>query len=426
MHCSWQDERTLKKYPHFTGLVALVIWFSWMVPGAIADQSRSRRKSDTVLVRNVTLMNEGDQAEDMVVNILIKDKKLDIVTQDEIPADDVDLALDARQGILVGKLKSGQSPNFIILDGDPRDDMQILLNTATHARFAMEEGVIVRNRLQRTYATGEAPKRSGWLAYSPPPLSIPGAYQDASKWNRWDTRYISGIFTGALAVDRQNWLWQDSGSESQVGDLETFDGGEIRALRFAVVGTLNFPQPWVYTVAAATHAFDKGFDTKVDDGVGLYDLRLDIPTFSETTLSVGKQKEPISIARTMGMVYLPMQERSAMSDAFLPARNIGIVLSGTGLDRRMTWAGGVFNNWLESDETLDESASQAVGRVTWLPFLSEDESNLLHLGLGARYSDAEEGTRYYTTPEFNQSPLFVDTSLLETDSTMTRILVILE
>ena len=47
--------------------------------------------------------------------------------------------------------------------------------------------------------------------------------------------------------------------------------------------------------------------------------------------------------------------------------------------------------------------------VTWAPLRGRNDSNLLHLGFAMRYSDAEEGFRYRTEPEFNQAPLYVDT-----------------
>ena len=47
--------------------------------------------------------------------------------------------------------------------------------------------------------------------------------------------------------------------------------------------------------------------------------------------------------------------------------------------------------------------------MTWAPLHTADNSSLLHLGLGYRYSDAKEGFRYLTEPEFNKSPVFVDT-----------------
>ena len=52
---------------------------------------------------------------------------------------------------------------------------------------------------------------------------------------------------------------------NQVGDLDDFEGGEIRVLRFGVVGSLNFKRPWRYTISAGTNTFDKGFDVDTTD-----------------------------------------------------------------------------------------------------------------------------------------------------------------
>jgi phosphate-selective porin OprO/OprP len=393
--------------------------FCWMTVFSVPATAQNRAAGatpETILVRNVTLIDQSGKSEDTTVSILIRDGKLDVITQEEIAVDTVELALDAQDGIVLGKLEVGAPANFMILAGDPREEFGILLDTATYARFAIWGGAIVRNRLPRALDPGDKPKRSGWLAYTAPPLALPSSYQNTAKWNRWETKFFSGIFVAAVVLDRQNWQYQDGNSEIQLGNLNSYDGGEIRGLRFGVVGTLNFPQPWVYTLFAATTAFDKGFDTDQDDDLAFLDWRLDIPTFAGTTLSVGKQKEPLSLEKTTGMIYLPMQERSAMTDAMLPSRNVGVVLSGRAFDERITWAGGVFNDWLETSDSFSDSAVQYIGRVTGVPFVSADESNLLHLGVGLRYTDAKEGLRYATEPEFDQSPVFVDTDEFDADS----------
>ncbi len=377
--------------------------------------------SEDSLIRNVTLIDREGEKEDIVVNLLLRDGRLELVTQDEIPADSVELAVDAGGGVLLGHLNVGEPATFVILDADPREDFEVLLDTQTHARFAIRRGEVVRNTLPMITdpSTDGDAKRSGWLAYTPPPMSLPSEYRNTSKWNRYETKYISGIFLGALALDRQDWLSQDSASNAQVGDLDSFAGGEIRAMRLGAIGTLNFPKPWVYTVFAATNAFDKGFNTETTDNFSLYDWRLDIPTPQLTTLSIGKQKEPISMERNMSLVQLPLQERAAVLDAFLPARNVGLVLSGGGFEKRMTWAGGIFNDWIDTGSSYDNSAIQYIGRFTCLPFVTEDEGNLVHVGFGLRYSDAEEGQRFATEPEFNQSPLFVDTGLFDANNSLT-------
>jgi phosphate-selective porin OprO/OprP len=168
-----------------------------------------------------------------------------------------------------------------------------------------------------------------------------------------------------------------------------------------------------------THAFDKGFDTRATDDFTLLDYRLDIPLWRELSLSVGKQKEPMSMERLLIGTQLPMAERPAVLDALFPTRNVGISVSGNGFGRRVAWAAGVYNDWFDASQRFDESASQVAGRVTGLAWVTGDDSHLLHLGLGARYTDGKEGVRYRAAPEFDQSPVFVDTGTLEAESALT-------
>ncbi len=365
------------------------------------------------MVKNVRLIDREGQTQDQAVNILIKAERLEIVTQDVIPAQEGMLVLDASSGVLLGDLDIGQPSNFLILNQDPREDITILLDTKQHVVSAVHQGKILTNNLA-VVSPSETPSRRKprWFAYTPPPRSLPFSYRDSRKWNQWNTKHIFGTFYAALVLDRQYWLSQDEVSEQQVGDLKAYEGGEIRGMRFGAVGALKFERPWIYTIFAATTAFDRGFDTRDDNSLVFYDWRLDIPLASKMSLAVGKQKEPISMERLMNIAQIPQQERSTEGDAMLRARNVGAVLSGTGLNWRMTWAGGLFNDWFDGGKSFSESSSQLVGRTTWLPFLSDDESNLVHRGLGVRYTNARGALRYGTTPEFNQSPIFVDTDPL--------------
>lgn len=142
-------------------------------------------------------------------------------------------------------------------------------------------------------------------------------------------------------------------------------------------------------------------------------------------MSVGKQKEPISMERLLLDTQLQMQERPALVDVMFPVRNVGMTFSGTGFDRRVSWAVGMYNDWFDASQSFNKRSNEAIGRVTGLAWVSEDETHLLHLGLGIRYTDAEEGLQYRTTPEFNQSSLFVDTGPLEAGNALTSDLEVL-
>jgi phosphate-selective porin OprO/OprP len=318
-----------------------------------------------------------------------------------------------------------ETPSFIILNQDPRLNFDVLLDTRIHAVFAVHEGALHKNSLfevaDERKSLSEAPKETesrGWLAYTPPPMILPLSYRDGDKWNQWQSKYVDGIFIAAVVLDRQHWVAQDEASIGQVGDLEAFDGGEIRGLRFGIAGTINFETPWFYTVAAATNAFDKGFETETLDDFTYFDWRVDIPMPRNTTLSIGKQKEPISMEKLISMINLPMQERTSVSDALMPSRNVGFVYSGTALNQDVTWAGGLFNDWIDDSGSISDNSTQVVGRVTWLPYYNDDESNLVQLGFGLRYDNAREPLQYLTEPEFNKSPLFVNTNPIDANGSM--------
>lgn len=377
-------------------------------------------QNETILLRNVQLISNEGPDSTRIVSILIKDGQLDLMSEDLIPIDDADIAYDAAEGVVLGRLELGRPASFLILTEDPRENVDALLDTKRYAAFGIQGGEIVRNRLLGILEeTPEERQRAeqGWLAYAPPPLAVPLDYLDRDRWNRWDTRWLSGIFAAAVVLDRTRYTEQDDESLLQVGDLDDFDGGEIRGLRFGGVGTINFDRPWVWTVFGATNAFDKGFDTESTDDFTWFDWRLDIPVSKRFNFSVGKQKEPISMERVMSLAHWPIQERSTGADALLPSRNVGLVASGSMFDDRVSVAGGVFNNWIDRDQpsSFSDNATQFVGRATWVPWQSDNESSLLHFGLGYRYSDAKEGGLTGSEPEFNQAPNYIQASVLDAD-----------
>jgi len=388
----------------------------------LANGFARAQEFDNILIQNALLIDRTGQSEDRIVNLLIKGKKLIIVSADEIFIEDGMIAYDANNGILLGNLNIGDPANFMILSKDPRTDIDVLLDTKTNVIFAIRDGTIARNALTLitdSESTPKEKKKIRWLAYTPPPMAMPLSYDDKSKWNRWETKPFSGIFVAAVAIDRQIWLGQNNSSEQQVGDLAGFEGGEIRAFRFGMAGTINFKKPWIYTFVVVTHAFDKGYDSKNSDKVTLFDYRLDIPLWETISLSVGKQKEPISMQRLLLGTQMQMQERSSIVDAVYPVRNVGVAVNGTGLNQRISWSTGLFNDWFDDSQSFKESSNQIVGRITGLALVNDDESNILHLGLGIRYDDAKEFIRYRASPEFNQSPPFIDTDTINASNTTT-------
>ncbi|RLA05593.1 MAG: hypothetical protein DRQ47_00735, partial [Gammaproteobacteria bacterium] len=85
----------------------------------------------------------------------------------------------------------------------------------------------------------------------------------------------------------------------------------------------------------------------------------------------------------------------------------------------ISWSGGLFNNWLDTDNGFTDNPHQIIGRFTWLPYLSEDENELFHLGIGMRFSNSEVDLHYKSTPEFYISPTFIDSGTLNANSSFT-------
>lgn len=396
-------------FPKITTTLLLII--------VVQSVFSQRIDPENLLIRNVKLLTTSNEEEFEVVDLIIAKGKLDQVSRDPLKPNDNMAVLDARKGILVGRLAINKPPSFIILKKDPRLYFNIWFNMEQNIIFAIDGKDLHRNRLWRGNLKPDAKdhKIVNVFTYTPPPFSLPIEYGEV-RWNHWDTPKFSGLFTAIIGLDRQFWFSQNSASENVIGKLKEQGGGTIRGFRFGSVGQfVLFNNPWSYTFFVASTAFDKGFNDSSDDALVFFDYRLDIPISDNLLLTIGKQKEPFSLERLAPSHLAAQQERTAASDAFLRARNIGVQLSGNFLNDRGTWAGGVFNPWIENDGGISQNATTLVGRVTALPFISSDEDQVVHIGLGGRFSQGFKEIRFKNTPEFFNSPDFIDTDLIDAD-----------
>jgi phosphate-selective porin OprO/OprP len=372
-----------------------------------------------MIIRNVQIIEAGSKIKTTSVDIHIKKGRVAHVSEDRIHAEAGVRVEDADNGYLMGDLEVGLPPQFLIVDKNPIENFEVLLDTPAHTTFAINGDEIIKDELSASSEDTPPDQVIGrWISYNPPPVHFDGTFEFDEKWNAWDSKYYTALFSAGLFLDRANWFSQNDASRNQpgVGDIEEYDGGTIRAFRFGLNGQLNFKRPWHYSLWFATNSFDTDFDEDDTDAFSWFDYRLDIPLANRLTLSIGKQKEPISLPRLMTLTWNPMQERAAAENAMMVSRNTGIALSGYTLNERVTWAGGVFNNWIDSGESFSDNANQVVGRVTWLPILSSDERTVIHLGASLRYDTAEQGLRYKAVPEVRDAPLFVDTGLFDANS----------
>lgn len=378
---------------------------------------------DNLVIENVNLV-EGDPVQ--AVSIVVTNGLLERVTTGNVRVDG-HRTVDAEGGFLVGRLEIGSPPAIIIVKEDPTENFDMFWRIRENAVFALHDGQILTNTLPEiAEPTNDKPTLSApWQNNEPIPKALPLRYWNSKPFNHWKTENSSGLFSAIIAIDRQRWPSQSNVSRSQVGDIEEVDGGYVRAFQFGVIGSIaHFDRPMSYMVFAASNEFDRGFDVEETDELSFVDYWLDVPIGDNSNLVLGRQKEPLSMERTISLLNIPLQERSAPVDAFLPSRNFGISLNGATEERKLTGKAGIYNNFIDSAESISNTSTEVAGRLTWVPWASPGDHSLLHLGLGLRYSTAEQGVRFKSGAEMSESPVFIDTGLIEADASLTSDLEI--
>ena len=114
---------------------------------ALAGQAPVAHAADPerIIITNAKLVGRDAAAQDVTINILIQDGKVFVVTKDKLVIKPGDTAVDSNGGFLFGDLAIGARPSFVILDDDPRENVDALLDTKTHAKFAIRKGEIIKN-----------------------------------------------------------------------------------------------------------------------------------------------------------------------------------------------------------------------------------------------------------------------------------------
>jgi len=139
-------------------------------------------------------------------------------------------------------------------------------------------------------------------------------------------------------------------------------------------------------------------------------------------IRVGHQFEPFSLEEDTSTKYITFMERALPTLAFYPSRNTGLFLFNAPLNKRLWWGAGAFKP-VEDDAPFDfsgHSGWNASARIAGLPWF-EDETKLLHLGLGYihkfRSDSTEEDKRleFKTQPEFRFTENMVNTGKLISD-----------
>lgn len=247
-------------------------------------------------------------------------------------------------------------------------------------------------------AQGSAPAESPGADSARPRYLLPDLAPDALVFDGkhlW-IRPIIGVLAD------YSWFSQDDASLAQVGAQA--DQSDLRAARLGVAARLK-GRPHLELFAVFDYIEPK---RREDVRYELLDLTLGIPLGARTRLSIGRQKQPFVYEMVALAALLPQQER-ILSPFFL-SRDVGVRLSGRAARDRITYWAGWFNDWLVAGTSAAAAGNDYVARLTGLPLASADGRAYVHVGLGWRYTEAEQGVlRFRGRPESNVADYYVDT-----------------
>lgn len=247
------------------------------------------------------------------------------------------------------------------------------------------------------------------------PMNAPPIMEN--KWNQFHTKWFNLNFGFALLLDH-NIDSQDSVNIQQVGKVSP--ATQFRGDRFILSGDLLFfKHPWRYMISVNFNGLDA---PPGNTAFSFIDWNLEIPFGKKDGwLTVGKQKEGVGLEYIMPGTQAFFMERGSGTPMFIRQRNIGIRYSNSILEHRATFTVGVFNNWMETGNSFSGNGSQVVARVTGLPVYTSDRE-LLHVGVGYRYTQATNGAlSYQAKPEVNTAPSYIKSGSFEASGANTLI-----
>ena len=221
--------------------------------------------------------------------------------------------------------------------------------------------------------------------------------------------FVINLSTGML-LD-YTYFNQNPINIAQVGKQK--NQADLRAARAAVYGRFTlFGESINYFVACGFSDYltrDAKTVCKLYDAILSYKLP---ENYGQITL--GKMKEPWSYEMVGDSANL-MQHERFLSPLFR-SRNVGIRYNNTYLDKSGTYAVGIYNDWVEDPFSFKDSSHQFTGRITAVPYLSEDHMDYFHVGLSARYNAGDKNTLHYQgKPESNVADWFVDTGVFQAE-----------
>lgn len=218
-------------------------------------------------------------------------------------------------------------------------------------------------------------------------------------FNEFDGKYLTLRVGGGFLYEFGAFA-QDEDSKRQIA---MYPDEKIRDARILLKGHLKFIKS-----RKVTYTMGIMYDVNNKEWVGRQTgLMIEVPEIWGH-IFVGRTKEGFSLNKVMVGYAGWTMERFTMNDAMIPILADGVKWFGHSNKLRLNWNLGIYKDWISQSQGFSTYDHQVVGRIAWLPEMSED--TLLHIGTGVRYGVPKDKMfQPRSRPEANTAPYFVDT-----------------
>lgn len=244
-----------------------------------------------------------------------------------------------------------------------------------------------------------------WSQAQEPEDTIDAAEADAGlarrkfTWNSYEGPYFTARVGGGFLYDYLAYS-QDDDSKQQMTLRPVDDVRDFRVLvkgGFPKLPRLTYTIGYMYDVAAETWRWRQT------------GLMFDVPEL-HGNFFLGRSKEGFSTSKIMVGYHGWTNERAAINDALLPILADGIKWMATSPKGKLVYSFGWFEDTRTEYESFNKNDNQFTARAVLLPYAADADS-MLHLSLGYRYGEADDGQfRYRSKPESSFAQTFaIDT-----------------